>query len=204
MTAASRYLNLFLFWLFQHSRPEIPLNKCPAMFNMQLVAGNQLKNTPYLLKYPCVRVTEKNPLNVWTIRIAYIKVILNRTDAYPYRKRTKCPPRSCFPPIVRSIIRKKIINYPPRNTVGCRNPRSELSPGKLNSQTKSKIPNVFFKDKNISSKNKTWTHHRCTWTHSFQRYIWLSVGHSADQEMCTWVLAKCWKCWKLTPYWLYF
>ena len=81
----------------------------------------------------------------------------------PIVKWTNRPSRSCLSPMVLSIFRKKQPSFPPRNTEGTQNPRSEWSPGKWTSQTKVKNQTLFFQDKNTTSKKKgRWTDHICT------------------------------------------
>ena len=96
--------------LFQHFRSKIPLN-CPELpKNVQKCSTYSCwPATKYRIRhiswniYVCV--SQKNPLNVWIWRVVCRQLILNRTDAYPYRKRTNRPPRSCFSAIVRSFFR---------------------------------------------------------------------------------------------------
>ena len=60
----------------------------------------------------------------------------------------------CIRDRVRSVFKEKQLSFPPRNTEGSQNPRSEWSPRKWVSYTKAKNQNLFFQGKNATSKKK--------------------------------------------------
>ena len=93
-----------------------------------------------------------------------------------------------------------VLSFSPRNTEGSQNPRSELSPGKWTSQTKAKSENVFFQDRNTTSKKKKSErtidapeHGRSNGTFGCR----MNIRRRAAQGICTWVSGKCWKFWAI-------
>ena len=131
------------------------------MFNIQLLAGNKIQNTAYLLKYICVCITKKSPERMdLTSRLPPTN--LKSYGCVSLSKANKSASNILF--FAHSSINfsgAKSLKYPPRNTEGSPNLRSELSPGKWTSQTKAKNQNVFFQENNTASKKKR-TDHRCT------------------------------------------
>ena len=126
------------------------------MFNIQLVAGNKIQDTAYILQFLCVSQKKK------TERMDQTN-LLPPTNLKSYQcvnlsKANKSASKILFFAHSSLIFSKKkqylVLSFSPRNTEGSQNPRSELSPGKWTSQTKAKSENVFFQDRNTTSKKK--------------------------------------------------
>ena len=132
------------------------------MFNIQLVAGNKIQNTAYLLKIFVLVSQKKSPARM--DQTSHLRPSnLKSYGCVSLSKANKLASKILFvdSSLINFFKQKKKLNYPPRNTEGSPNSRSELSPGKWTSQTKAKNQNVFFQENNTASKKKR-TDHRCT------------------------------------------